>query len=107
MSVVTVIKLFPDAAYTTDVILDEKSYSLRFYVNARTQLYHFDVINALGEDIALGLPLLPDTDTYANAGYPDAPVGYFYLAPFSSNTVFEEVSPAAVAEKYAFFYIVI
>lgn len=106
MILVTEIPLYPDPAFTQSVTLDQISFQMRFYVNTRTALYHFDLFDAVENPVALGIALLPYTKLCELPSLSQYGLhGYFVMMPINSNTIFEEVPVSAIWEKYGLLYI--
>lgn len=98
--------IYPDPFYDYTVDLQGESIKLRFVVNVRQNLYHFDVVSDSDVVIVEGVALLPNTplcERYDLSSF--GLTGYFYLAPINLNTSFENLSTESLPDYYQFFYV--
>lgn len=106
MITVTPILMYSDPDYTVSVTLDSLSFKMRFYSNTRNNLKHFDIYDALGVPVVLGVAITPYFKILEQPSLQEFGLkGYFVMMPYNPATVFENVALSELPEKYGLLYI--
>ena len=98
--------LYSDYQYTYVTSIGGQSRNFYFYVNIRTNIYHFDITNQDGTAVLLGMPLVPLTAIADNYQLQEFGItGYFYMIPIKPNIVFENIDPSEINKYYVLSYV--
>lgn len=103
---IELVPLATEKRYEYTSSIEGRAFKFKFNLNARTGVYHLDLLTTDGNEVLTGIPLLPlntiasryNLETYGLTGY-------FILLPFSENQEFTSILPEDLPKHYVLYYV--